>query len=171
MFDDFKNIFDNSFVRIFGILIGVVYLFYQFQLWGVLSGGFKNWKKREEEFEAEKIKFSKPPDESDYFPETGLKSEVKLLKIIKSDNRYQVYFSIIGNTIAVKDIISNDIKSISFDPKGTITNDTVARLGFTKIYSENNLIRFKIIFEDKFNAIHSKQYLLSISENNLIEME
>ncbi len=171
MFDNFPNIFDNSFVKIFGILIAAAYLIYQFQLWSVFSGGFKSWKKREKEFEDEKIKFSKPPDEADYFPDRGLKLEAKLIKIIKTDNRYLVYFSIIGNTIAVRDIISNDITSISFDPKGTITNDTVARFGFNKINPENNFIRFNIIFEDKFKSIHSKKYLLSLSENNLIESD
>jgi len=169
--------FENNFIKIFLVLIGVAFLIYRFQLITTIINGFVSWIKGKEKYEADKKKYSKLSSElddiliNDKINKTD-KSGItfQLLKIVRNNNQYLVYFSVEGGAVLIDKIISEDINIIFIEPKAYIENNSGGYFSFTKIIPEKNTVEFEIIFEDIYASKHSGKYLLSVSENTLEEI-
>lgn len=137
--------------------------------------GFRNWSRRRDEYEADKNKYSRLPNELDEIinrNKNPLHTPVKLdlLKVVNRNNQYFVYFSVTSSVITIIDIISKDFNLIMIEPRKFTQNNSPGFFSFTKINSEGNHVKFEIIYEDQYTVKHSKKYLLSLSENILREL-
>lgn len=171
--------FDNPypFLKFFGILIAVVFLIYRFQLFITIIEGFKKWRTGKDKYEADKLEYQKLQTQLDEIVNESEMSQlnkstikIDLLKIVNSEEQYSVYFSINGGSVIIKSITSKDIKITEIKPEGYIPNKSSAHFSFTKVNTDKNTIFLEVTFEDQFTVNHTKNYVLSISENMLKEI-
>lgn len=163
---------EYTFIKYFGILIAVVYLIYRFQLFITIIDSFKKWRTGKDKFDEDKNKYLKMQAELDNIIaskdiEKLNKSAVKfeLLKILSSENKYTVYFSVEGGSIFIKSITSKNIQVTEIKPEGYIPNKSSAHFIFNKLNEDNDSVFLEITFEDQFTVTHKKNYVLSVQEN------
>ena len=167
-----------SFLKIFGILIGIALFFYYFQAVMTAITGFIDWIKRKEKYEADKLKYSQLPNKSDEivnkkdnlnqkFPES---INFHLLKLVNSKDNGEIHFSITGGAISNIEIGSNDLSPIIIEPKTFIANNSSGHIYFAKNNPMIDKVTFWIHFDDAQMIRHSNIYLVSLSEEKLQEL-
>ncbi|MFN3693662.1 MAG: hypothetical protein ACK4UV_01540 [Ignavibacterium sp.] len=171
--------FDNpySFVNWFMFLIAIAFLIYRFQVIMTIIDGFKDWISRKDKYDKQKRKSLELQTELD---KTIANKEIskldnsavklELLKIVKSENQYAVYFLVDGGPIYIKSITSRSVNITEIQPEGYIQDKSSAHFVFKNLNSENDSIFLEITFEDQFTVIHKKNYVLSVQDNTFKEM-
>lgn len=172
------EIFDISFVKIFGILIAIVFIIYRYQVLKLFFDESGKWKRREKKYKNDRLQFSRLPDELDeiingednqHLPKTETKFH--LLRVVNTNDEYLVYLSLTGNAITIIDINSNEFDLITVEPKDLLKNNSSFYFRFTLANPETKSILFRVIYEDQFTVKHKKNFLLSISDLVLKEIE
>ncbi len=170
--------FGFSFLQIFAILIGIAFFIYKFQAFMTVIDGFKDWIKRKKKYEADKLKYSPLQNKLNEIIENGdmlnqysLESiYFHLVKLVDLKDNCVMYFSITGGAISNIEINSENSSAISVEPKSFIANNSSGQINFTKNNSEIDIITFEIHFDDDKKNRQSKKYLVSISEEKLLEL-
>lgn len=178
MFDTPFQIFDFSFIKIFGVLIAIVFLIYRFQVIKLFFNELGNWRSRKIKREADRLKFTRLPDELDEIINknnvrftAGTGTVFHLLKVVNAENVYVVYLSLTGGSIKLVDILSKDFESKTVLPKILIENNSAFNFGFTLADNDKTSVHFKILYEDQFNGKNMKEYILFMAESILEEIK
>ncbi len=172
--------FDNPYflLKVIGILAGVAFIIYRFQLFSTIISGYTNWKKDKEKYEIDKLKYSLLTDELNEIKnkEENLNNSFSgvvifhLLKLVDSKDKIVIYFSITGGTVSNIEIKSEDLDSITIEPKAFIANNSGGYINFIKNNSAIDEATFEIHYDDERKTRHSKKYLISFSEKKLKEL-
>jgi hypothetical protein len=167
-----------SFLKIFGILIGIALFFYYFQAVMTTIAGFFDWIKRKKKYEADKLKYSQLPNKSDEIvnKKGNLTQKIPesvnfhLLKLVNSKDNGEIHFSITGGAISNIEIGSEDLSPIIIDPKTFIANNSSGHIYFAKNNPMIDKITFWVNFDDAQMIRHSNIYLVSLTEEKLQEL-
>jgi hypothetical protein len=178
MIDVPTNIFDFSFIKLFSVLIAIVYLIYRFQLIKLIFEAFSNRRSGESKNESDRLKFSKLQNELDeiinrdnirYSPETA--AEFHLQEVVSTDNESLVHLSVAGAPITIKNILSKDFDLISLEPKELLNMNQSFYFRFSLVNPDNKTVRFIILYEDRYAVKHTKEYILFIREKFIEELK
>lgn len=178
MFDAPFQIFDFSFIKIFGILIAIVFLIYRFQVIKLFFDEFSNWRSGKIKREADRLKFTRLPDELDEIINENntrytdiTRDKFNLFKLVNKENEYVVYLTLTGDPVKLVDIHSKDFEPKTVLPKNLIKNNSTFSFEFALVNPDKTSVQFKILYEDQFAGKHIKEYILFIAESILEEIK
>lgn len=172
--------FDNPYflIKVIGILAGIAFIIYRFQLFSTIISGFTNWKNDKEKYDIEKLKYSRLTNELNEIKnkKESLNNSFSgvvifhLLKLVDSKDKSVIYFSITGGSVSNIEINSADLDLIIIEPKAFIANNSGGYINFIKKNSVIDEATFELHYDDEKMIRHSKKYLISFTEKKLKEL-